>query len=270
MLSSTQNPLIKRIVSLKNRKERRQEGVFLIEGEKEVLLALAGGVSLEILVYCPELIKNNTELNTVEAIEQRYKRHPDISITLVEVTPRVYARIAYRDKVEGLVAVACTPERTIEECVLPDNPLLLIVDGIEKPGNLGALLRTADGAGVDAVFVCGDCIDLYNPNVVRASLGALFTVNIFQMQSGEMIAWLKRKKFNIILSTPAGDQDYSSQDYTGPTAIVLGSEDKGISEQWLQLEARTVRIPMQGRMDSLNVSASGAVLVYEAVRQRSK
>jgi TrmH family RNA methyltransferase len=187
---------------------------------------------------------------------------------LVEVDQRVYARMAYRDKVEGLLAVAPIPRRNIEAFDVSETPFLLVALGIEKPGNLGALLRTADGAGVDALLLCGGGVDLYNPNVIRASLGAVFTVPAFEMSLESALTWLGKRKIQIILTSPDASTDYTNLDYTGPVAIVLGSEKQGLPEILLRQDITQVKIPMYGQMDSLNVSCSGAILLYEVLRQR--
>lgn len=271
MITSLQNPLVKRAVGLSEKKRQRDcEGVFVIEGEKELLCALANGISIETLLYCPELIGANKQLTTDTAIERQLESAGAQGTELVAVSQRVYSKIAYRQKVGGLVAIARMPVQNIDELKLAANPFILVIHGVEKPGNLGALLRTADGAGVDAVIVCDADVDLFNPNVVRSSLGAIFTVKTFVLSMEQTIGWLAANKIKVILSTPQGDRDYTDIDYTGPTAVVLGSEKAGLPSQWLGQNLCKVKIPMYGQMDSLNVSTSGAILFYEAVRQRKK
>jgi len=269
MITSLQNPLIKRIVAFKDKKHREREGVFLIEGEKEILHALSQGISLETLIYCSDLLRFNKDLNTIEHINEYLMGGQSGQVKLVEADQRVYAKIAYRDKAEGLVAIAHLPKRDIEEMLLAQNPLILVIWGVEKPGNLGALLRTADGAGTDAVIVCNEGgVDLYNPNVVRGSLGALFTVPTYEMSLANTLDWLRQKQVTIVLTSPNATMDYTQPDYTGPVALVLGSEKQGLPELLLQQNTTQVKIPMLGRMDSLNVSCSGAILLYEVLRQR--
>jgi len=269
MITSLQNPLIKRIVAFKDKKHREREGVFLIEGEKEILHALSQGISLETLIYCSDLLRFNKDLNTIEHINEYLMGGQSGQVKLVEADQRVYAKIAYRDKAEGLVAIAHLPKRDIEEMLLAQNPLILVIWGVEKPGNLGALLRTADGAGTDAVIVCNEGgVDLYNPNVVRGSLGALFTVPTYEMSLANTLDWLRQKQVTIVLTSPNATMDYTQPDYSGAVAIVLGSEKQGLPELLLQQDITQVKIPMLGRMDSLNVSCSGAILLYEVLRQR--
>ena len=269
MITSLQNPLIKRIVAFKDKKHREREGVFLIEGEKEILHALSQGISLETLIYCSDLLRFNKDLNTIEHINEYLMGGQSGQVKLVEADQRVYAKIAYRDKAEGLVAIAHLPKRDIEEMLLAQNPLILVIWGVEKPGNLGALLRTADGAGTDAVIVCNEGgVDLYNPNVVRGSLGALFTVPTYEMSLAKTLDWLRQKQLTIVLTSPNAIMEYNQPDYSGAVAIVLGSEKQGLPELLLQQDITQVKIPMLGRMDSLNVSCSGAILLYEVLRQR--
>jgi len=271
VISSRQNPFIKHVAELKEKKLRQQEGVFVIEGEKEMLLARANGVILESIIYCPEITPANRKLKNIADIESwlgsAAEKEP---LNLVEVTPAVYAKIAYREQSCGLIAVAKMPQRQISELILKSHPLILVIEGVEKPGNLGALLRTADGAGVDAVVICDTAVDLYNPNVIRGSLGAIFTVKVFVLALEEAINYLKSKAVRLIFTSPAAELPYTQVDYTGPTAIVLGSEKEGLPRPWLETEILQVKIPLCGQMDSLNVSCSGAVILYEAQRQRNR
>jgi len=253
MITSSKNPLIKRIVSLRDKKDRLKQGVFLIEGKKEIQCAVAAGVSIETLICCPDLAENI----------------PETHAELIEVSQPVYAKIAYRQKVQGLIAIAAVPDNNIATLKLPGDALVLVVYGIEKPGNLGAILRTADGAGADAVIVVSDeGTDLYNPNVVRASLGAIFTVKVFEITYQQATDWLKDNDIKVVLTSPDAATNYTEIDYTTPTAIVLGSEKQGLPRRWLKTDVTKVKIPMVGQTDSLNVSCSAAILLYEALRQR--
>ena len=268
MITSLQNPLVKRIVRLRQRRHRTAEGVFLIEGEKELTHALTAGLTLETIVYCPSILPANQHLNSTTALEDASPRPGVTPPQLIEVSPQVYAKLAYRASVTGLIALAHIPTLTLPQLQLPPNPLLLIVDGVEKPGNLGALLRTADGAGIHAVIVCDPQLDLYNPNVVRASLGALFTVPTVTAPADDTRTYLNTQSINLIVTTPSATQTYTEIDYRPPTALVLGSEKQGLPPPWLQPPAQPVRIPMAGALDSLNLSCSGAIIIYEALRQR--
>jgi len=240
--------------------------VFLIEGEKELLHAMRAQVSLEAILYCPELVRGNRKLNNPEEINRRAGH----TVRVEQINEAVYDKIAYRGRVQGIIAMAYIPKIVVDQIKLSSQPLILVVQGVEKPGNLGALLRTADGAGVELVIVLQDegGVDIYNPNVVRASLGAIFTVPVVVMTSRQVEDFLTAIKVPMVLTTPEAQKDYTLVDYTGAVAVVLGSEKEGLPEQWLQNKANQISIPMCGQMDSLNVSCSGAIILYEAVRQR--
>jgi RNA methyltransferase, TrmH family len=268
IITGAQNPLVKSLVSLRKKRLRVEKGVFLIEGERELLHALAGGIEFETIVFCRELLVGNAELTSMESLAVRFGIGGTRAVETVEVSPRVYEKIAVRENTEGIVGVAKIPKRDIHTLPLSKNPLVLVAVGIEKPGNLGALLRTADGAGVDVLIVCGAEVDLYNPNVIRSSLGALFTVPTFSLSWEETWHWLQENRIRMIFTSPAGENEYTEEDYTGAVAICLGSEKEGLPSEWLRKKNSRVRIPMQGQMDSLNTSCSGAIVLYEAVRQR--
>ena len=265
MITSLQNPLVKAVAGLNRRRERQREGLFLIEGERELRHAVGGGIVLEKVLCCEELLVGNeclTNLREVSGLAGDSE--------VVEVSEEVFAKIAYRDGGGGVLAVGRIPTGNIAEVQLGKEALVLVIEGVEKPGNLGALLRTADGAGVDAVIVCGEGVDLYNPNVVRGSLGALFTVKVLVLTFEAARGWLKSNDIKVIVSSPTAQKDYCEADYSGRIALVLGSEKAGLSGRWLQQGGSAVRIPMAGAMDSLNVSCSGAILLYEALRQRNQ
>jgi RNA methyltransferase, TrmH family len=267
LITSLQNPLVKRAVALRDGTDRRRLGLFVIEGEKEFLHAVAGGVRFDALICCGELMADNALLNCVEALAG-YSGGADSFVA--EVTPQVYAKIAYRQNVGGIIALAHIPQNDINTLKLSECPLVLVIAGVEKPGNIGALLRTADGVGFDAVIVVEDGgADLYNPNVIRASLGAIFTVKVFSIGRGEAVEWLRSRNIRPILTSPDATEDYTAVDYSGAVAIVVGSESGGLPEEWLQSAGCKVKIPMNGQMDSLNVSCAGAVIMYEALRQRN-
>ena len=271
IITSAQNPLVKSLVSLRKKKRLRfQKGIFLIEGERELLHALAGGIEFETMVFCRELLAGNEELKSMESLAERSSIGSTGAVELVEISPQAYGKIALRENTEGIVGVAKIPRRDIYKLQLSKNPLVLVAAGVEKPGNLGALLRTADGAGVEVLIVCGREVDLYNPNVVRSSLGALFTVPAFSLSWEETWQWLQEKRIRMIFTSPAAEKDYTKEDYTGAVAIFLGSEKEGLPSEWLRKKNSKVKIPMRGRMDSLNTSCSGAIVLYEAVRQRER
>lgn len=268
MITSLKNPWIKQVVALKDKRDRDRLGLFVVEGEKEFLHALGQGIVMETIFYCGEILPANTRLNSLPALQQAAAAAGAAITDWVEVSEPVFAKMAYRDQAGGIIAAARIPARTLASMALSDVPLLLVLEGIEKPGNLGALLRTADAAGVDAVLLGDPAIDLYNPNVVRASLGALFTVPAIADSCENILGWLEEHPIQIVTAAPAARLSYTDIDYTKPTAIVFGSEKAGLSPLWQQKPFSSVSIPMRGRMDSLNLSISGAILLYEAVRQR--
>jgi len=258
IISSLQNPKIKYAVKLRERKRREAEGVLLIEGVDELQLALKAGLQPRTVFHCPEL--NRSTLNV-----SRFTPPTE----LIEVSRPVFEKLAYRENPDGWLAIAPAPEWKLSALTLRQPPLLLVAEAVEKPGNLGAMLRTADAAGVDALLVCDPATDLGNPNVIRASRGALFTVPTAQASTAEILAWLKAHQIKIVAATPSAAANYTTVDLRGPAAIAVGAEDEGLSAEFLQQADVQVRIPMVGRVNSLNVSTSAALLLYEAVRQRS-
>jgi len=192
----------------------------------------------------------------------------EAGIPMWDVGPEAFAKLAYGDRLDGIVSVAETPLHRLADLDLPSNPLIGVIEGVEKPGNLGAVLRTADGAGLSAVIVAEPGTDLLNPNVIRASLGTIFSVPVAVASSGEVLAWLRERDISIVAARVQGSVDYTVADYRGPTAIALGSEARGLSDAWAELATASVHIPMLGVADSLNVSATAAILFYEARKQR--
>lgn len=231
---------------------------MLIEGNVELALALAAGVRPRTIFVCPEL--------------QR-QPHPSLQFPpeteLIEVTRPVFEKLAYRENPDGWLAVAPAPRRALADLPLRQPPLVLVAEAVEKPGNLGAMLRTSDAAGVDALIVCDPTTDLANPNVVRASRGALFTVPVAQAETTEALRWLKARKIGVVAATPQASLRYTEADLRGPVAIVVGAEAAGLSAEWLATADLCVRIPMVGKVNSLNVATAAALLVYEALRQRN-
>ncbi|MEX2547446.1 MAG: RNA methyltransferase [Chloroflexota bacterium] len=260
-ITSTANPRLKAAVRLRGRRERDEQGLTLIDGVRETLRALSGGAVLREAFVAPEYC---TDLECLALLE----RLREESVPIWEVESEAFAKLAYGDRVDGVVAVAETPIRRLDDLILPPEPLIAVVEGVEKPGNLGAILRTADGAGVDAVIVAESATDLFNPNIIRASLGAVFAVPVSVASSGEVLAWLRDKGIAIIAARVDGSVDYTEADYSGAVAIALGSEARGLSDAWGELARASVRVPMLGVADSLNVSATAAILFYEARRQR--
>ena len=260
-ISSLQNARVKQLVLLQQKsQERRRTGLFVVEGQRE-------------LMHCIEAGYEVVEL-WVES--GRWKEEGDFkpqtsnlkSQTLYEVTPKVYEKIACRGTTEGVIGVVRERRLTLDALQLPASPLIVVLESVEKPGNLGAVLRSADAAGADAVIVCDPLTDLYNPNLIRASLGACFCVPFIACSSEECIAFFKQHHIRILTAQLQDSSLYYDTDMQGPTAIVMGTESTGLTDQWRQAADAHIRIPMLGRMDSLNVSVSAAILLFEAVRQR--
>ncbi len=261
-ISSTQNPLVKELLQLKEKsRARKKTGLFLIEGQREILLALKGNYEFKKILFTPEIIsiselENLIDINSVECIE---------------ITLEVYEKLAYRSSTEGVIAVAKTEQLSVEKLNFSTStPLVLVAEAPEKPGNIGALLRTADAANVDAVIIANPKTDIYNPNIIRSSIGCVFTNQIATGTTIEIIDYLKSN--NISLYTAAlteNAKNYISQDYKNATAIVVGTEATGLTEEWLNSATQSIIIPMQGAIDSMNVSVAAGILIFEAKRQRN-
>ncbi|MCF7838337.1 MAG: RNA methyltransferase [Candidatus Marinimicrobia bacterium] len=261
-ITSLQNPALKRVLQLRKRADRAAVGLILIEGYRELDRALRHAVRPATLFYCPPLYLGQNEPALVDACREA-------GAECLECAPAPFRKIAYRDRPDGLLAVAPWAPRALDDLDLPANPLVLVLEGIEKPGNLGTMLRTADAAGVHAVIVCDGRTDLANPNTVRASIGALFTVPVAVADGARLRSWLATRGLRIVAATPHADALYSATDLTGPTAVILGAEQYGLTPPWLAAGTHPVRIPMLGDTDSLNVSAAATILLYEAIRQRT-
>lgn len=258
VITSVQNPLIKELLQLQEKaKARKQSGCFLIEGIREVELALQGGYQLETVLFLPELISQE-KLSTLIGKQ----------VNCIEINSEVYRKLAYRDSTEGLLAVAKTKSMNLADLKLSENPLILVAEAPEKPGNIGALLRTADAARLDAVIIANPKSDMYNPNIVRSSVGGLFTNQIATGSTNEIIAYFQQHQIRFYSATLQDAVPYHTQDYTGPTAIVVGTEATGLSPAWRDKAKKNIIIPMQGAIDSMNVSVAAAILIFEAKRQR--
>lgn len=256
-ISSVQNPFIKSLVLLQEKaKARKQSGSFLIEGKREIEIATKGGYEIETILFLTDLISENEAAKLSKSAE------------FIEISKEVYQKLAYRDTTEGILAVAKTKSLELSELKLSKNPLILVAEAPEKPGNIGALLRTADAANLDAVIIANPKSDLYNPNIVRSSVGCLFTNQIATGTTAEIIAFLKEKKINIYCATLQNSTSYHTQDYTNPTALVVGTEATGLTQEWRDAATQNIIIPMQGEIDSMNVSVAAAILIFEAKRQR--
>jgi TrmH family RNA methyltransferase len=260
-ISSLQNPRVKQLVKLRDRRPRDEAGVFLVEGYREIRRALEKGVALQELYFAPEWFLGENEPALIAQAAAA-------GAQTCELSKDAFAKVAYRERPDGLLAVAPQWKRTLEELALPAEPFLLVVEAIEKPGNLGTILRSADAAGCDAVIVCDPVTDIFNPNVVRASTGVLFSVPLVVETSERVLAWLRAKGVRTAATTPAAEKIYSDTDLRGPLAVVMGSEQYGLSEFWLRNADTPVRIPMAGQADSLNVAMATIITLFEAVRQR--
>lgn len=267
LISSLQNARIKELVKLGKRRDRDARRVTIVEGTREIGHALhAGIVPLEVYL-CPELATGPENQALVAHCEQLARQR---LTTLITVTPPVFAKIAYREESGGLLLVIPYVTQSVEQLPVAGAPFFTVIEGVEKPGNLGAILRTADAVGVDGVIVCAGATDVHNPNVVRASLGALFTVPLAEADTATVIDWLQQQQIQIVAASPEGTQAYTAPDYRASVAVVMGSEAYGLAPAWLAAAHAVVRIPMRGVVDSLNLSAATAILLYEVVRQRLK
>jgi TrmH family RNA methyltransferase len=261
-ITSTSNPRIKAAARLRDRRGRDQQGRIIIDGVREIGRAVAAGVDVVELFCFPELCHDEEHQAVLRAARQ-------LNADLVEVTPQVMEKLAYGQRVEGIVAIARPPERRLADLSLPPDALVAVVEAVEKPGNLGAIVRTADAAGVAAVLVVQGATDLFNPNAIRASLGAIFTVPVLSATSEAVLVWLRARKFRLYAARVDGTVPYTKADFREQTAILLGSEASGLSAAWQGTDVTAICLPMHGSVDSLNLSATAAVLFYEALRQRS-
>jgi TrmH family RNA methyltransferase len=254
-ITSAQNPYIKSLMQLQEKaKARKQSGTFLIEGMREIELAIKGNYEIETILFLPELVSNN-QINK-------------LTDNPIEISKEVYQKLAYRDTTEGILAIAKTKSHQLSDLKLPENPLILVMEAIEKPGNIGAILRTCDAAKIDAVIIANPKTDLYNPNIVRSGVGCLFTNQIATGSTEEVIDFLIQNNINFYSATLQNSTSYHTQNYTLPTALVVGTEASGLSELWRKKATQNIIIPMQGEIDSMNVSVAAAILIFEAKRQR--
>ncbi len=281
-IASTQNPKVKNTILLQKPRERRKQNLFLVEGRKEVARAIRAGYTFKRLFICKELYGGDGETSTFnddlnpEAIEAGLEpSSSELDLNQIPencevdfVSTKVYAHMAYRGSTEGIIAWAIPKSHELNEIRLSDNPLILVVDAVEKPGNLGAILRTADAAGIDALIISDTRTDIYNPNVIRSSLGAVFSTQVGVGESEAVINWLKMNKIKIFCTALTASIPYTEINYTLPSAIVMGTEATGLSESWLIQSDQNVIIPMEGIVDSMNVSVSTGIVLFEAIRQR--
>jgi len=264
-ITSIQNPFIKTLLQLQEKaKIRKQSSTFIIEGRREIELALKGNYELVTILFLPELITDK-EINSSIVIQSIVK---ESQIELIEINKEIYQKLAYRDTTEGIIALARSKSLALSDLKLPENPLILVLESIEKPGNIGAMLRTCDAAKIDAVILANPITDFYNPNLIRSSVGCLFTNQIASGTSEEVIAFLKDKKIAIFSATLQNSNSYHTQNYKKPSAIAVGTEATGLSQAWRDNATQNIIIPMQGQIDSMNVSVAAAILLFEAKRQR--
>lgn len=261
-ITSAQNPKLKKLLALQQKSsERRREGLFVVEGVRELLHCISVGYEPDTVFYCPDILDAHPDAQQIHELRARVRSF--------SVTPEIYSKIAYRESTEGVIAEMKVRQRGLDDLRLPEEPLVVVLESVEKPGNLGAILRSADAAGVDAVVVCDPLTDLFNPNLIRSSIGAIFTVPCVACSSAECIAYLKGKGISILTAQLQDSKLYYNTDMRHGTAIVMGTEATGLTDVWRQAADAHIRIPMLGRLDSLNVSVSAAILMYEAVRQRN-
>ena len=260
-ITSLTNPRVKAAVRLRDRRERDSAGLTIVDGAREILRALDAHVVVDEAFVCDELI--HTEDGQAAAGRLR-----TLGVTTWNVSPQVFAKIAFGDRAEGVLAVTHVPDPGLDALQLPEDPLIVVVEGVEKPGNLGAILRSADGAGVDALIAASPRTDLFNPNAIRASLGTIFAVPLAAAPTDGVLAWLRRRGIRIVAARVDAAALATDANLRGPLAIAVGAEVEGLGEAWSAPDIDAIRLPMLGVADSLNVSAASAVLLYEARRQR--
>ncbi len=258
-ITSAQNPKIKQVIALKDRSVRDETGLFLIEGYRELKRAADSGLHFHSLFISSGHYLGENEPDLVAQVKT----------DTYELPKHLFEKISYRDRPDGLVAIAHQMRHGLKDLIVRNKtPFFVVAEAIEKPGNLGTILRSSDAVAVDGVIVCDRCTDIYNPNVVRASVGTLFTIPVVEAKGAEAFLWLKDKKIQVVAATPAAKVEYTEADLSGPIAIVIGTEQIGLSDLWMQAADVHVRIPMKGVADSLNVATATTLLLYEVLRQR--
>lgn len=261
-ISSLQNPLIKQLQLLIGKsRERRKTGLFVVEGQRESALAIKGGYRIKTVLFCAEIISEEALASIAESL--------DVSVELIEISSEVYSKLAYRSSTEGVLAVAEAKDLSLNELKWKrKSPLILVAEAPEKPGNIGALLRTADAANLDAVIIANPKTDMYNPNILRSSVGCLFTNSVAIGTTSEIIDFLKEKGIHIHCAALQASENYTNCDFSKASAIIVGTEATGLSAEWLEASDQNIIIPMQGEIDSMNVSVAAGILIFEAKRQR--
>jgi len=261
-ITSPHNPRVKNALRLRDRRHREKQGRILIDGARELRRAIEAGVGLDELFVCEPRCTSDDARAILARLDQ-------LGAEILHVAEPVFARLAFGQRAEGLLAVAEPPRTSLDQLTLPPQPLVAVLEHVEKPGNIGAVLRSADAAGVSAVIVADAGTDLFNPNAIRASLGTIFRVPLCEATPAETLAWLRHRRLAIFAARVDGSVPYTAVDYVGGAAIVLGSEAAGLSDAWSADDIQAVRLPMLGIADSLNVSVTAAILFYEALRQRT-
>lgn len=261
-ITSVQNSFIKELVLLKEKSRlRKQTQTFLIEGLREIGLAVQGNYVIQTILAATSIVNEDEIKKLINAV--------DYPIEVIEISNDVYHKLAMRESTEGILAIAKSKDLSLESIVFKnENPLILVAEAPEKPGNIGALLRTADVAGLDAVLIANPKTDIYNPNIIRSSIGCVFTTQIATGTTSEIISFLKKQDINLYPAALTASVEYQTVDYTKPSAIIVGTEASGLTADWLQNTSKNIIIPMRGAIDSLNVSVSAAIILFEAVRQR--
>ncbi len=258
-ITSLQNPYIKNLLKLQEKsRERKKQGLFIVEGQREITLAVNGNYTIKQILIAKDIFQEEEQLKTILN-----------TIPSIEISKEIYGKLAYRNSTEGIIAVVKSKNTALEDLKLTSkNPLVLVMEGIEKPGNIGAMLRTADAANVDAVFIADPKTDLYNPNIIRSSVGCVFTNTIVMDSSENIIRYLQEEKINTYSATLQNSNEYYLEDYTKPTAIIVGTEATGLTQIWRDEATQNINIPMHGEIDSMNVSVACAILIFETKRQR--
>ncbi|MDD5699134.1 MAG: RNA methyltransferase [Victivallaceae bacterium] len=260
-ITSSKNPAVKRVCALRDRRAREKEQSTLLEGYRELTRGFEYGLKITEVFFCPEMFLGENEFPLLDKLASS-------GTVIAEVPAHLMAKMTYRDRPEGLIAVARMRRHQLSGLAQPPNGLYIITQAVEKPGNLGSILRSADAAGVDGLIICDKCTDIYNPNVIRASTGALFSVPLAEADTEETMTWLKNNRIKSLAATPHAELIYTEVDMTRSVAIIVGTEQHGLSRPWLERADFKVRIPMLGKIDSLNVATAATILLYEAVRQR--
>lgn len=255
IISSLQNPQIKNLLKLRKAKQRKKQELIIIEGRAEIKLALKANIDAKELFFCQDYVKNNEFINLK-------------NVRQLQISSNIFKKISIRENPDGYILIAKPTRIKLEEIRLVKNPLIVVIEKIEKPGNLGAIMRTADAAGVDLVIACDQQTDIYNHNAVRASLGTIFTNKIVVCNTKDALIWLKKQKVRILATSPQASDNYLSANYKGAIALLIGSEHSGLSKICLDSAQKKLKIPMKGQINSLNASVSAALIIFEALRQR--